>query len=315
MADNREFSHAAEIATATDWDRRLAVPMFALTTVYLALLGAMVHLAMEETDRYNPIAEQCGWILVILWPAYWLEFLFHKITGGKDDRLHLLTCLIPPLRLVTRDHVVHKNVWLPFLGWRRADDDLAEDVEYRLGYPMIVVALLILPLLGIQQFKKELIATNQQFGFWVQIAEVSIWQAFAMEFLVMLSLVSKKVNFLRTHWMDAVIVLLPLIAFLRVARIGRVFRLHQLGKLTKTARMFRFKGLAMRAWRAVLVLEIVDRLLHRDPEKRLRLLEEELLIKQAEVRELTDEITRVKGLIATVGERERDAVATADSPT
>lgn len=50
----------------------------------------------------------------------------------------------------------------------------------------------------------------------------------------------------------------------------------------------------MRAWRAILILQIVDRLIHRNPEKRLKLLETQITEKRAEIEALEAEVQVLK---------------------
>ncbi len=277
----------------TNLDRLFAMPMFCITVLYLATAGTAVHLIADEAGRYEGVAEACGLVLIFLTPLYLLEFLLHWRSGGSHLRQNIWYCLFPPLRLGARDHVQGTTTWLPGMDWQVANEKLAGNVELKLGYPMIGIALLILPLLGVEFVYATKIEENAWLGFVIKLAGTFIWLAFAMEFLIVISMVSRKVKFVKAHWLDLAIILLPFIAFLRVARIGqlsRMMRVKQLGKLTRTARVFRLRGLAMRAWRAILILEIVDRMIHRDPVKRMKMLEEQLAEKEEEVAEIKREI-------------------------
>jgi hypothetical protein len=298
--------------------------MFVVTIVYLATVGVAVHLVVEEfrhdvmaasqrsaqaaaepepeedlffleTGRFAPLIATCGMILIGLTGVYFLEFLLHRVTGGNWTWHHLAACLFPPLRLGTRDHGEGRLVWLPGLGWQPASDDVAEQVEVKLGYPMIGIALLILPLLAVEFIFVQQIQEYAWLALVTQLAGAFIWLAFAIEYLVMISLVSNRIKFVKEQWLNLAIILLPLIAFLRVLRIGRLVKL---GKLTRTARLFRLRGLVMRAWRALLILEIVDRLLHRDPHKRLDLLKSQLEEKQQEIEALREEIAQLEAELA-----------------
>jgi len=286
----------------TSIDRALALPMFVVTVLWLAIAGIAVHLLKDEGERYLEIASICSWILLGLMVPYFIELVIH-IRAGKGRWIqNIVFCCFPPARLGAVDHVTGTTMWVPGLGWKKTGDELANDVELRLGYPMIGVALLILPLLGFEFVYHAWIAESQQLGFWMIVAETAIWLAFTIEFTVMISMVNGKVKYAKEHWLDVAIILLPVIAFLRVARLGRLsrlFKIKQLGKLGRTARVFRLRGLAMRAWRAVLILEIVDRLMHRDPVKRLKMMEDQLAEKEAESTILRNEIALLKIAIET----------------
>jgi voltage-gated potassium channel len=158
---------------------------------------------------------------------------------------------------------------------------------------MIVIALMVLPVMGIEQLWPD---TAVEF---IQVATSLIWLAFTFEFLTMIGIVERKVRYCKEHWIDLAVILLPLIAFLRVARLGRLLRLQQ---LSKTARVYRIRGLMMRAYRAVLVLELVERLMRGTPEKQLAKLREQLAEKEQEVAALRSQIESLLAETAVVAE-------------
>ncbi len=282
----------------TSLDRALAKPMFVLTLVWLGIAGVAMHLLGDREGRYFNVASGCGIVILVLWLAYFVEVVARWRSGEKQLRQHIKICLFPPLRLGGRDHVHGKTVWIPVMGWRTVSDELAEEIDIKLSYAMIAIALLVLPLLAIEFFYFDKIAEVRAFGLAIQLAQAFIWFAFAAEFMLMISLVSKRILFVKNHWLDLAIICLPMIAFMRVFRLGSAARL---GRLSKTARVFRLRGLAMRAWRAVLILEIVDRLIHRDPEKRLGSLEKQVSEKREEIDALEAEIMVLEQRLAANG--------------
>lgn len=275
---------------ATRMDRLFAPWMFVLSVVYLAFAAIAVHLSQDADHRYTDVVEGCGWCLLGMTPLFVVEGIAHWWTGGRYAWQNILFILLPPLRLGARDHHEGNSIWLPAYGWQPVGNDLAVSVEKRLGFPMIGVALMILPLLAIENYFASLIETVAGLGFAVQVAAAFIWLAFATEFIVMISIVSNRIDYVKKHWMDLVIICLPLIAFMRVLRVGRLLRLQKLGKLSKTAKVFRLKGLAMRAWRSVLLLELVDRIMHRDPEARREALKRSIADKEMELQALREEL-------------------------
>ncbi|MDB4732873.1 hypothetical protein OAF42_00375 [Planctomicrobium sp.] len=275
----------------TSLDHVLAFPMFVVTLVWLALAGVAMHLLSDPEGRYLHVVKFCGWGVLALWLVYFVEAWLHSKAGSGHLRQHLKIFLFPPFRLGGRDHVSGKTVWIPGMGWREASDDLANEIDIKLSIAMIAIALLVLPLLAVEIIYKEGILHNRTFGLVIQLAQAFIWFAFASEFLLMISLVKKKFLFMKVHWLDLAIICLPMIAFLRIFRLGSAARLTN---LSKTAKVFRVRGLAMRAWRAILILQIVDRLIHRNPEKRLRLLETQIVEKRAELDVLEAEAKLLK---------------------
>src|SRR5690606_9832348 len=146
--------------------------------------------------------------------AYLLEAWLHWRADGVFRRFDLLICLFPPLRLGGRDHVHGRTVWVPFLGWKDAGDELADDLEIRLSYTMFCVGMSVLPVLGFEHFYGLKIQENRNLGMAVQFAQAFIWFAFAAEFVLMISLVKKKIHFANEHWLDLLIICLPMIAFM-----------------------------------------------------------------------------------------------------
>lgn len=202
-----------------------------------------------------------------------------------------------------------------------ATDDLEVQLERKLGVPMIVVALLVLPVIAIEFVWAERIVEEAWLAVATQLAGAAIWLAFSVEFLVLISIVKDRWRFVRRHWLDLLIICLPLLAFLRVlrlGRLGRLLRLNQLTKVSRSARAFRLKGLALRVWRALLVLEIVDRTLNRDDQKRLSKLQAKLADAEREVQSLLTEIRSLEAKLDVAGksaavEAEGDEIGTRQS--
>jgi hypothetical protein len=107
-----------------------------------------------------------------------------------------------------------------------------------------------------------------------------------------------RIRYCYLHWIDLAIVLLPLIEalpILRLLRLGSLLRVEQVARL---GRLYRLQALAMKGWRAMLVLEVVQRLTGRSLEHRLKRLEELLLLKEEETAELRREIEELRALVA-----------------
>jgi len=188
-------------------------------------------------------------------------------------------------------------IWLPTLGWVTADDRLEQRLERQLSIPMIVIALLVLPVMAIDFFWAQRLDEQRSLALANELAGAFIWLAFAVEFLVMISVTREPWTFVRRRWLDLAIILLPLIAFLRVLRVtrlGRLLRLNQLTKVSRTARVFRFRTVAMRVWRALLMLQVLDRLMHQDDERKLAQLEQQLRDKERETAALRSEVERLR---------------------
>ncbi|RZN14108.1 MAG: two pore domain potassium channel family protein [Methanosarcinales archaeon] len=116
-------------------------------------------------------------------------------------------------------------------------DELATKIEKRIDTPMIVLALLIIPIVVIEL---EIVPTNT---YWVSCAtkiDDGIWFAFLLEYLVLVSLYDDKVGYTKRSWLNLIILLLspPLIcpegfALIRSLRSLRVLRLFRALRLLR----------------------------------------------------------------------------------
>jgi voltage-gated potassium channel len=224
--------------------------------------------------------------------------------------------------LGARDTCTGKRIWLPRAGWTLVDRDLAERLEQKLNVPMILIALCVIPLLALDYYQPEhhpLVhhlhdsvaqpsapAASQQspavasempaalawaqlpaVRFATRIGEALIWTAFALEFTVMISVVDRKFRYCRQHWVDILVIVLPLVAFMRSLRLARLARLHQVGRFT---RLYRLRGSVVRAQRGMVVASVVERKLLRNPRTHLAKLQDALVEKEREAERLRAQI-------------------------
>jgi voltage-gated potassium channel len=313
MSEHAVQDRQAACEGPTPLDCGLAPVMFWLTILWLGLLGTAVHLIQDSllresgrtgnsplAGRFDAVVEWCTAGLLLLTPAFLLEGIAHWLSGAARLRQNVWQAVFPFLRLTGRDHGSGKRMWLPTYGWATADDNLEANLERKLSVPMIVVALLVLPVLAVEFLWQEQARNHPQLALATHLTGAFIWLAFAVEFLILLSITPKRLQFLRRHWLDLAIICLPLIAFLRVLRVGRLgrlLRLQQVVRLSSTSKTFRLKGLAIRVWRGILLLEVFDRLLRRDAghklEKlrmRLKEVEDEAELLRRQVEELEAEL-------------------------
>ncbi len=123
--------------------------------------------------------------------------------------------------------------------------------------------------------------------FATRIGEALIWTAFALEFTVMIAVVDRKLKYCLKHWIDILVIVLPLVAFLRSLRLARLARLHQIGRFT---RLYRLRGSVVRAQRGAVVASVVERRLFRNPQKQLARLQDVLAEKERELETLRGQI-------------------------
>lgn len=299
-------------AAADDW---LAAPMWYLTVVWMiCLAGGLQDLRGAATGFPLSAAgtELFWWGLLLLWPIYVVELAVHILLGGRNLRFNLLYVILPPLRLGGRDHATWSRVWLPGALWQRVDRDLIDRVEKATSGPMVGFALLVLPLLSIEFGWAHLVEQHVWLKFALESTSSVIWLAFAMELIVMASIARRKTRYLTKHWIDLAIVLLPMVQAMPALRLARLVRLGKVAKLNylaKLSKVYRTRGMATRAFRAMLLLDSVQRLLRLNPEMRLAALEEELEDHFYEIEQIRKEMRELEARIAA----ERDADALADT--
>jgi voltage-gated potassium channel len=240
--------------------------------------------------------QRFGWWLGLLYLAMVGEVVAHALCDGQGWRRHLWYCLVPPLRMGGRDHVDGGSIWLPQLGWRRVDRSLQQQLDKAFNGPMILIALAVLPLFALDwHWQNRAVTPSWYMLAFLWTSESLIWFAFAFEFVIMFSVSHKKLRYCRDHWIDLVIILAPLVGFLRLLRVARVLRLSQ---VSRAARVYRLRGLSHRMFRGLLVLSLVRNLLEGDPAKRLAKLQEELRDRELDLEQLRAEIAEVEQRLA-----------------
>lgn len=316
---------------AANW---LAKPMFYLSMLFLVLLAGLVVAWVDvlpdpvdeklvgavqtaETlpaDLWQHPAMQTGyvlyWALLAIWPLFLIEPLYVRWLARKEGSsaknnvaVDLLCVAIPPLRMGKAIPAKDGEIWLPRMNWHAPGKPLHKALERVFSKPMLIIALLILPVLLIEFRYQELLQSNIWLKLALSISMGFIWCAFAVEFILMVSTTNKKLAYIKKNWIDLAIILLPLISFLRSLRIVRAAKLAQFAKiqqLTKMGRVYRMRGLLAKTIRAFLVFEVVNRVLKTSPEKRIDKLMAQVEEKEEELRELRQRVEAVRAEQAAV---------------
>jgi len=254
-------------------------------------------------QKADPWARWTKIALLLIWPLFWFEYAYSYRLKGSTSPIklggvfRLLACVVPPMRIAAPSAAHGGKIWLPNWGWRLPGKVLHANLAKAFGKPMILIALLILPILLIEYGLHSLVENNEWLQLVLHVCTGFIWCAFTIEFLIMFSATDKRLAYIKANWIDLVIILLPLVSFLRSFRVLRIARFAKVQKLAKMGRVFRVRGLAMKTMRALMLLGFVNRLLRITPEKRLNKLkalyedqEEELAELKAEMDELETEI-------------------------
>ena len=257
---------------------------------------AAIDDAVNLVNKANNIGQSFFIALLCIWPLFWLEYAYNYTTRKRKDGSRfvtvqpLLACLIPPLRLGSVSPAWDDRLWLPSLSWQHPGRELSTLLERIFSKPMLVIALLILPILLIEFVFKGAVQEYFWLRLLLHLATGFIWFAFTLEFIIMVSATDKKLAYIKKNWIDLAIILIPLISFLRTLRVLRLARLAKIQKIARLGRVYRVRSLGMKAMRAVMMFEVINRILKITPEKRLKKLNAELEERSLEMTELKSEI-------------------------
>lgn len=254
-------------------------------------------------------------LMLLIWPVVIAESVYHIIIRAKTREralthtYSLLFCLCPSLRMCARSTEMDGRLWLPGWSWQRPNRRLRRRLEHYFSVPMIGIALLIVPILLVEFLLKEQVARHAWLRFALHAGTGVIWFAFALEFILMISIAEKKLEYLRRHWVDVAIIVLPFFSFLRSIRAvrgTRLARLVRIPQIANLARVYRLRGTVLRAFRALVLLDVFARLLQRTPAKRLELLQQQLADTHAEARRIRMLISRTEREIRRTESRAKE---------
>lgn len=239
-------------------------------------------------------------LIIALWAVVILEgiaglFVLHDSWQARCRRL-LLTAVLPPLRMVIASSKPRGWLWLPGIGWKPAGEETSEQLEQKLALPMVILTLLVLPVLGAELTGGETLENHPRLALATHLTTCVIWIGFTMEFLWMVAAAPSKLAYCLKNWINLVIILLPLVAFLRVLNLFRFTRMLRAGKLL---RAYRLRGLWTRLWRLALLFNILDRLQQRDPAKYCATLEKKIADLEEELARLRTKLAEQRGKTPT----------------
>ena len=300
--------------------------MFLLSCAFLLLLSYVLH-RPQQLDFGDPekLMNELNnselrlplFLLLCLWPIFVVEAAVRFCQSDRSRGVWwmagsaVLLALVPPLRLGARSPGAGTHVWLPFVEWRLIDKHLRRKLARFFSVPMMLLALLVLPLLIIEVFCMEPGETNPTLRSCLIAASSFIWFAFAVEFVVQIQVADKKLHYALTHWIDLLIICLPVVQFLPLLRALRLARLLRSEQLTRLSLTYRMQALILKMWQAFLMLQLIQRLIGWSLEKRLNGLQGQLDLKMEELDDLRAEIEEVRQKIDQQKARQARALAEA----
>lgn len=287
------------VTTATGWqptglDRTTGPLMFWASVLFMVFFSLMLHLELDPQDtgewrwEFARLAASIYWLFPTEAALYWLRG--NRLTPG-----HWLGALLPMFRSGARDHEAAEYVWLPLSGWKKVEPELEKYLAVFFRWPMVVIAVLVVPIVGVELLAGELLEENLPARRGLEVLTAIIWVAFTLEFILMISVTPKKLKYVLRHWLEILVIALPMLAFLRTARLGRLARLKD---LSKTVRAYRTRGLYARWWRAIVALELLDRVQKLDLDSYLSNLEDQFEEKKEELVRIEQKLEQTRKELA-----------------
>ncbi|MGF1533808.1 MAG: hypothetical protein ACFCUI_08895 [Bernardetiaceae bacterium] len=302
----RQASLGQETALLRIQDRGAAL-FFWNALLALVLFGLIVSFQWEENAAYMRQLQQVIYVLyggtMLLSAIEWVMLWANRDTQTPVSIQHWawrgLAILWPPLRMGLSPAGQPGWIWLPRMGWAKANRSLFDTLKKDFSTPMIIMALLIVPIFVIEWKLSDYVAThypNFELQFWLNIAGGFIWIAFTFEFVVMISATDEKLDYCKRSWIDIFIILLPLLNFFPTLQVLRLLRLNQL------ARVYRVRGLLTKIKAAFVLIALFQRLLYPNPEAQLKVLQKKLRQNRREKESLE---TQVEEAVARIRKKDR----------
>lgn len=299
MADTPHDQDLAKTA-----ERFHAPWMFWVSFIFLAALSVLLphggsdkHLA--EQVLFHPAIPL---LLLAIW-AVVISEAFHSWWYAVDRKQNwkrmLLVALVPPFRMVLSPRRPNDRVWLPRFGWRDVSTGSVVEMEQRTAIPMLVATALIVPVLIVDFGFSDAVEGSLSLQVTLAVLMSLIWFSFALEFVIMVSLAPKKLDYCKKHWINIVIIILPLVAFLRSLQLFRFLRMAQAGKLAKA---YRLRGLITRTLKLALAFNLIERILSMNPERFAASLEEKIAEKEEELADLREKLAETQRTVAARAE-------------
>ncbi|MFC4872320.1 hypothetical protein [Negadavirga shengliensis] len=275
---------------------KIATPLFFYVSLFmLIIIAAIVNaISLDHEGFFSPFQSQLAKIYWIGWFFYLADFLAIIVLARKTSEqlassefiARALVLIFPPIRLASRHIQQPELVWIPYYRWSKANEGLLKHIKEKFSIPMIVIALLIIPVLVIEwKFYDEVSSFLQaDLSFILDMVQAFIWLAFAFEFILMISISNEKIHYTQLNWIDVLIILLPFISFVRTMRIIKIARLSQL------ARGYKLRALLMKARQGLIFASFFRRILSIKPDFQIKKLKKKLDRNQKEREAIEEEL-------------------------
>lgn len=278
----------------TQYQNWIVWPKFIISFIMLIISAAIINnFSYEEgTLQYSNFISGMAIIYGCLWFFFFIDALLimvlaymGKVKIAQSSLVRTLICLIfPPIAIGQRNLVEPQKIWLPFYNWSKGNEGLYNHLKKQFSIPMIIIALLIIPVLLIEwQFYEEVESfLNMDLSLLLGLIQGFIWFAFAFEFLLLIAITDNKFSYIKKNWIDLLIILLPFVSFVRSLRLVKV------AKITQLSRGYKLRALLMKAREGFIFASFFSRIMAVKPDFQLKKLMKKLNENQKE-REIIEE--------------------------
>ncbi len=283
----------------TKYDQKATPIIFFMSLIMLLIVSAIINNFSynEEGFQLNPFLVKMGYFYWALWLIYLIDFFTVLSLANKENVkmassafiIRSLGLVFPPIRIGTRHLLDPDLIWMPYYHWAKCNEGLLKHIKEKFSVPMIIIALLIIPVILIEwQFYDQAASYLQSdLSFILDMVQGFIWLAFTFEFIMMISISNEKIEYAIKNWIDILIIILPFISFMRTIRLVKVARLSQL------SRGYKLRGLLMKARQGLFFASFFYRLLTIKPDFQIKKLKKKLDKNQVERERIEEDLIKL----------------------
>lgn len=285
----------------------IAFFLFICTLLFISLLAITIqYLQTEKGFEFFSSLPILFDSLLILWLIIFIERLIYLSFCQKNIISVILTVCLPPLRLASQRCHPTKFIWLPY-HWRTVDDLLYTRLERKFLYPIFICSLVMMPVWLFEIFWPQYLLSHPLFYHLATLGNAIIWGLFVIEFVVMFSIAPKRLDYLKQHWLELFIIIIPILAVARVILIAKYasllkqVQLLQYAELVKALNLprllniYQARAVLQRIIRILMIIDILRRFyLSRNPTKYLEMLKNKLAEQEKAVMELKQQINEIE---------------------
>ncbi|WP_353570263.1 hypothetical protein [Candidatus Albibeggiatoa sp. nov. BB20] len=289
--------------------------MFLLKIVFLGLSAILIQYYQTDHGMQSlHYLDEMQWILFGLWFVFAIERgLYLSLCPNKTWRSFVAAffiVLFPPLHLAARRCHTEEYIWY-FSHWELVREELFDKIERQFLFWIILILVIMTPFWLIELIFSKKLHDHILLQHIMNTGNAIVWAVFVAEFVIEISITKKWQQYLLKHWVELLIILLPMLAFARFLRFAQFGFLAKFGfiqkmvvtysaKWQKLLNIYRARSTMNRLVRLFILVDVIRRWQqNRNPQKYLKKLHEQLEEKQQELDIIKHKISETEKLIDT----------------